>query len=336
MEDIKSNNLNQENNWNEIKFDVLKIDNIIKKEKTYKEGENIFEFFKEYDIKQEEQDQKIDIPKYIAKIKSNSFEYLGILSKNLKKENYGYNLFENGDEYFGTWNKDKKEGYGIYFFKEDDNENIIKQIYIGEFKNNVKSGEGLYFKVSKFDEEKKQDNFMPPLDYTLVIGNFSEDNFIKGKIFSMEDGKRKIYKGKMNKDGKKNDDKAEIYEDENKIFYGIVKENSMMEGRIIIMKDGKKENSYYFTKKGNNSIDADIDFDYEKGEKDDEKYIKKLNELNNSFQNENIQELFINAMKIREEVKASNNFEYMKDLDYDGVKQSLKDKYGNYLYIIQG
>ena len=335
MEDIKSININQENNPNEIKFDVLKIDSIIKKEHIYKEGENIFQFYREYDTKQEEQDQKIDIPKYIAKIKSNSFEYLGILSKFLKKENYGYNHFENGDEYFGNWNKDKKEGYGIYYFKDEENENIIKEIYIGEFKNNVKSGEGLYFKVSKFDEEKKTDNIMPPLDYTLIIGNFSEDNFIKGKIFSMEEGKRKVYKGKMNKEGKKNDDKAEIYEDDNKIFYGIVKDNSMMEGRIIIMKDGKKETGYYF-KKGNNNIDADIDFDYEKGEKDDEKYIKKLNELNNAFENEKIQELFINVMKIRETAKASDNFDYMKELDYDDVKQSLKSQYGSYLYIIQG
>ena len=183
----------------------------------------------------------------------------------------------------------------------------------------------------KFDEENKENNILTPIDIYLAIGNFSEDNLIKGTIFSMEEGKRKIFKGKMNKEGKKEDDKAEIYEDDNKIFYGVVKDNAMIEGRIIIVKDGKKENGYYFTKKGN--TDEDIDFDYDKGGKDDDKYIKKLNELNNIFEYENIQNLFVNVMKIREKANGKDNFEYMKQLNYDvDVKLELKDQYGKYLY----
>ena len=336
MDDAKSVNNNLINdNPNEIKFDVLKIDSSIKKEKIYKEGENIFEFCNEYDVNnQGEQDQKIDIPKYIADIKasSSSFEYLGILSKNLKKENYGFNHFDNGDEYFGQWNKDKKEGYGVYFFNEEDNKDIVRQIYIGEFKNNVKSGEGIYFKVTKFDEEKKE-NISLPFDFNLIIGTFTEDNFVKGIIYSMSEGKRKIYKGKMNKEGKKNDEKAEIYEDDNKIFYGIVQENAMKEGRILVMKGSEKETGYYFTKKGNNSLETDIDFDYDKGADNDDKYIRKLNELNNTFDNGNIQDLFVCVMKIREKVKGEDKFNYMKNLNYDmDVKQELKDRYGKYLY----
>ena len=320
-------------NQNELKFDVLKIDSIIKKGIIYKEGENIFDFCKEYDSNHCEQDKKIDIPKYIANIKTNSFEYLGILSNNLKKENHGYNYFDNGDEYFGQWNKDKKEGYGIYFFKENEKSNYLKEVYIGEFKNNVKSGEGIYLKISNFDETKKDVNIVLPKDFTLAIGNFSEDNFSRGIIFSIEEGKRKIYKGKINKEGKKNDENAEIYEDNKKIFHGIVKENVMKEGRIIIMKDDKKDTGYYFTKKGNISIDTDIDFDYEKEEMCDDKYIKKLNEFNNIFEYERIQDLFKNVMKIREEANGPNNFEYMKQLDYDTqVKQELKNQYGKYLY----
>ena len=342
MDDAKSLNINQMiENPNEVKFDVLKIDSLIKKEGTYKEGENIFQFCSEYNNSQSEEDQKIDITKYIAKIKNSYFEYLGILSKNLKKENYGYNHFDNGDEYFGQWNKDKKEGYGIYFFKEQESPDIIKQIYIGEFKNNVKSGEGIYFDVTKFSEEKnekkkekeKENKILPPLDFNLLIGNFSEDNFIKGIIFSMENEKRKIYKGKMSKEGKKNDDNAEIYEDDDKIFFGIVKDNMMMEGRIIIMKEGKKNTAYYFTKKESNTIDTDIDFDYDKGEKDDDKYIRKLNDFNNTFDYERIQELFVSVMKIREKINDENSFEFIKNLNYDeDIKQQLKEQYGKYLY----
>ena len=331
MEETKTLNKILSDSPNELKFDVLKIDSTIKKDKIYKDEGNIFQFCTEFDPNQVEQDIKIDIPKYMAKIKSNSFEYLGILSKNLKKENYGYNHFDNGDEYFGQWNKDKKEGYGIYFFKEEENPSTIKQIYIGEFKNNAKYGEGIYFKVDKFDIDKEKNGV--PIDFTLIIGNFSEDNFIKGIIFTMEDGKRKIYKGKMSKDGKKNDENAEIYEDEDKIFYGIVKDNAMLEGRIIIMKDGKKETAYYFNRKGSTTIDSDIDFDYEKKDSEDDKYIRKLNELNNIFDYEKIQNLFISVMKIREKVNNPENFEYIKMLNYDmDVKQELKNQYGRYLY----
>ena len=106
----------------------------------------------------------------------------------------------------------------------------------------------------------------------------------------------------------------------------------MIEGRIIILKNGKKETACYFTKKGN-SIDSDIDFDYDKGENNDGKYIKKLSELNNIFDNQRLQDLFINVMKIREKVNSSYNFEYIQKLNYDmDVKQELKEQYGRYLY----
>ena len=323
------NNNQQEQNQNEIKFDLLKIDSRIKKDSQYQEGENIFQFCPDYNpASLDESDEKTDYLKYIAKIKTPSFQYLGILSKNLRKENYGYNQFDNGDEYFGQWNKDKKEGYGIYFFKEEkENVDNIKQIYVGEFKNNVKSGEGIYFNISNFTEDKK------PLDFNLVLGNFSEDNFRSGIIYSMKEGKRKIYKRKVNKEGKKEDDMGELYEDKDKIFYGIIKDNVMIEGRVVIMKDDVKENAYYFTKKGNNVIDGNVDFDYLKWEDKDDTYIKKLNELNNSFDNEKIQEIFISIMQIRENANSGNNFDYIKNINYDtDVKQILKAKYGKYLY----
>jgi hypothetical protein len=330
MEDNKSSNNNSE-----IKFDILKIDSIIKKNDTYEEGDNKFVFYSEYNPEKEfEQDQKIDFPKYVSQIKYNSFEYLGILSKNLKKEVHGYNHFDNGDEYFGQWNKDKKEGYGIYFYKEEEEpkNSEIKQIYIGEFKNNVKSGEGIYFKVKKFEEEKK-DDILVPLDFNIAIGNFVDDIFTKGIVYSMDEGKRKIYKGKVNKEGKKNDENGEIYEDDNKFFCGVVEDNIMLEGRIVIMNNGEKEAGYYFNKRGNNGTEGDIEFDYNKSEKNDERYIGKLNQFNNTFDNEILKELYVNVIKIRDKCNGPDNFDYIKNLNYDiDVKQELKDQYGKYLY----
>ena len=330
MEETKtSTNLQTESNINEIKFDILKIDSRIKKDSQYQEGESIFQFCPEYNPEAlDESEEKADYVKYFAKIKFPSFQYLGILSKNLKKENYGYNKFDNGDEYFGQWNKDKKEGYGIYYFNEDkENTDTIKQIYVGEFKNNVKSGEGIYFNISNFTKEKK------PLDFNLAIGNFTEDNFKSGIIYSMKEGKRKIYRGKVNKDGKKEDEMGELYEDKDKIFFGVIKDSIMIEGRVIILKDNKKENAYYFIKKGKNVIDGDVDFDYLKWEDKDDIYLKKFEEINNIFDNEKIEELFLNIIQLREKTDCGNNFEFIKNINYDtDVKEEMKKKYGKYLY----
>ena len=312
---------------NEVQFDIIKIDINIKKDNIYEEGDNKFQFYKDFNPdNNSEADAQLDIPKYVAKINLNSFKYLGILSNNLKKELYGYNCYENGDEYFGEWNKDKKEGYGIYYYKENDGEEI-KQIYIGDYKNNIKSGEGLYFNILKLGQEE---DISIPIDYTMAIGNFSEDSFIKGAIFTIKDRSKKVYKGKISKEGKKNDDNGELYEDDNKVFHGIFKDNYISEGRIIIMKDGKKESGYYFKKKS----DEDINFDYEKGEKDDDKYINKLNGLNYIFQNDKIKDLFINIIVIRFKLKSSNSFDYIKNLNFESdIKQKLKEQYGKFLHF---
>ena len=313
---------------NKITFDVLKIDTILQKQNNYQQDENQFEFYKDYSQNQSEQDEKIDYPKYIAKISSNSSIYLGILSKNLKKESYGYSTYENGDEYFGQWNKDKKEGYGIYYFKDKngENEDSLQQIYAGEFQNNQKSGEGIYFRISKLDQEK--DNFLP-VDFSLSIGQFFEDYFVKGLVLNIKDEKRKLYKGKLTKDGKKDDDNAEYYEEDNKAFHGIFHENIMIEGRLVIIKDMKKERGFYFNKKEEDKIEYDI----EKDEKLDDELVNKCKELIDIFQYDKIKQLFIAIMDIKSQLNSPNNFDYMKNINYDlDIKQNLKELYGKWLY----
>jgi hypothetical protein len=313
---------------NDIKFDILKIDAMLEKENIYEEGDNKFQFCKDYNPdNQLDQDEKIDIPKYIAKINSKSFKYLGILSKNLKKESYGYNYYGNGDEYIGQWKNDKKDGHGIYFFKENEGDEI-KEIYVGEFKNNKKSGEGIYFHMTKLGQEE---DICIPIDFSLAIGQFNDDNFSKGIIISMKDGKRKIYKGTIDKEGNKYGKNTELYEDDNKIFHGIYEKNIMKEGRIIIMKNGRKENGYYFNKIKKDQ--EDINFRYEKEEEDDDIYIKRLNEFNETFNYDAIKNLFMDIMMIKIKVNSSKSFDYMKNLNYDtDIKLQLKGRYGKYLY----
>ena len=327
-------------NKNTIQFDILKINSYIKKESSYKADNYIFEFYNEYKSlkkdEEEEEDEDDNIPKYFVDIKSEHARYLGILSKSLKKEVFGYSLYDNGDEYFGQWYLDKKEGFGIYYFKENEKEEAkVNHIYIGEFKNNVKSGEGLYFKIKKFEEKE---NVNKPLDFTFAIGNFSYDNLKNGIIYNIEGDKRKIYKGKMNGEGEKDDENAEIYENENQIFNGLIKKNIMIKGRIIILKGGEKdlekEEAYYFERKGDKINSDEIDFDYRKGEEKDDEYIQKMKDMFKNYDCEKLKDLYLKVMELREKIKSPEGFEYLKNLNYDEmIKEELKKLYGKYLYI---
>ena len=321
-------------NKNRIKFDMFRIFNLINKNGSYKEGDYIFELYKGYQPQKPHEEEPEDLPKYFVDIKSNECRYLGILSNNLKKEIYGYSRFNNGDEYFGQWNKDRKEGFGVYYFKEKD-ETQIKHLYIGEFKNNMKYGQGFYFKIKTFEKEKE--NLTKPCDFTFSIGNFIRDDFEEGIIYNLEGEKRQIYKGKIDAKGEKTDENAEIYENKNQIFNGTIKDNIMLNGRIILLKEEEnelqKEEAYYFERKGDKIPNDEIDFDYRKGEEKDEILIKKMKTLFDIYDCEKLKELYVKVMEFREKVCGQENFQYLKNLDYDVmIKEELKKFYVKYLY----
>ena len=332
-------------NKNRINFDMLKISSLINKNGSYKEDNYLFEFYKGYQPQNLEEED--DLPKYLVDIKSEECRYLGVLSNILRKELYGYSLFNNGDEYFGQWNKDRKEGFGIYYFKENEKDEVnVKHIYIGEFRNNIKYGQGLYFKIKKFEdinkeEEKEKENLNninKPIDFTFAIGKFEKDNFMEGIIYNLEGDKRQIYKGKMNEQGEKTDENAEIYENNKQIFNGAIKNSIMIKGRIIILDDKekeiKKEEAYYFERKEEKNPNDDIDFDYRKGEEKDEMLIKKMKDIFEVYDCERLKELYLKTMEFREKLRGKENFQYMKDLDYDVmVKEELRKMFGKYFYL---
>jgi hypothetical protein len=141
---------------------------------------------------------------------------------------------------------------------------------VKKFSDNQKKGRTNPFELTI--SEGKEDGLLTPLEFTVAIVNFINDNFSEGIVVRVEEGHQRIYKGKI-KEGKKNDEKGEIYEDENKIFIGKLKDNIMIEGRIIILNEGKKEEGYYFYKNGKDGKE-EIEFDYNKDRLNDDHYIK--------------------------------------------------------------
>ena len=250
----------------------------------------------------EKKEENSEYPKYFSTISTKNFDYIGILSNQLKRDKYGYSKMEkeHSDEYLGEYKNELRDGFGIYKFNSDNDEDI-KEIYIGNYKNNKKEGEGMYLKISKSIKEGSSVNDIL-INYNSGIGTFESDIFKNGKIFNCKDGVQILYQGKLNEIGEPEDDDAIIYEEENKIFRGKISRGDMIEGRNIILNEKlEKVNSYYFTK-----IDGKYDFDYFKKEEIDEDCIKKLKE--NPIQNygKNIQNIFN---------EINNAFNKFKDYD---------------------
>ena len=250
----------------------------------------------------EKKEENSEYPKYFSTISTKNFDYIGILSNQLKRDKYGYSRMEkeHSDEYLGEYKNELRDGFGIYKFNSDNDEDI-KEIYIGNYKNNKKEGEGMYLKISKSIKEGSSVNDIL-INYNSGIGTFESDIFKNGKIFNCKDGVQILYQGKLNEIGEPEDDDAIIYEEENKIFRGKISRGDMIEGRNIILNEKlEKVNSYYFTK-----IDGKYDFDYFKKEEIDEDCIKKLKE--NPIQNygKNIQNIFN---------EINNAFNKFKDYD---------------------
>ena len=268
----------------------------------------------------EKKEENSEYPKYFSTISTKNFDYIGILSNQLKRDKYGYSKMEkeHSDEYLGEYKNELRDGFGIYKFNSDNDEDI-KEIYIGNYKNNKKEGEGMYLKISKSIKEDSSGNDVL-INYNSGIGTFESDIFKNGKIFNCKDGVQILYQGKLNEIGEPEDDDAIIYEEDNKIFRGKVSKGDMIEGRNIILNEKlEKVNSYYFTK-----IDGKYDFDYFKKEEIDEDCIKKLKE--NPIQNygKNIQNIF---NEINNAFNKFKNYDTAIRMDFEkDIKNKIKNE----------
>ena len=307
--EIKKN----ENKQNSITFDILFIDTSIDKNKIYKNKnynqENIFIFNENSSDKKKE--------KYFASIIS-SFKYIGSLSDELKREGFGYYLYdiEDGDEYAGNWRDNKKDGGGIYIYKK--NENDREELYLGKWFQGCKHGRGIYFY-----KMHKNKNLIEG-DYDVILGEFENDYYKDGYIISKKGEDETIYKGKMNKEGNKEDENAMYFENGNKAFYGQFLNNEMEKGRILIFDENDTsviKSKYYFEK-----VENDFEFDINKNKEIDD----KLCEIKRNIENENLQNDLINeAYKFCIElIPKVNDIEKIKIFE---VKKDFTDKFEMFL-----
>ena len=150
-------------------------------------NKNIIYCFIDKNIKKEENQ------KYFVNIMNNNNnkeQYVGALTNNLKKDLFGYSLFNQGDEYLGEIHEEKKDGFGIYIYKIKDTNNQDKQdIYIGNFTNNIMNGKGIYINII----EEKNITKGEMNKYICYIGTFENGLFKKGKIYFYNPEFEKLY-----------------------------------------------------------------------------------------------------------------------------------------------
>ena len=161
-------------------------------------------------------------------------------------------------------------------------------------------------------------------DYDVILGDFENDYYKEGYIISKKDKDETIYKGKMNRDGNKEDEHAMYFENGNKAFYGQFLNNEMEKGRILIFdeNDTSVVNSKYYFEKDEN----DFKFDINKNKEID----NKLFEIKRNIEKENLQNDLINeAYKFCIElIPKVNDIEKIKIFE---VKKDFTDKFEMFL-----
>lgn len=276
-------------NTYEIDQEIFKNKEFVQNSKNQKDKiKNKFKFLPgltEEEIKKK--DPKSEYPKYFAKILTKNFEYMGVLTNELKREKYGYSIMENKDEYLGEYKNEIRDGFGIYKFNPNEDE---EEIFIGNYKDNKKTGEGIYLKIFKSVKEDSSGEIIL-VDFDCGMGEFKDDIFINGKIFTVRDDNETMYQGKINDIGVPSDQEALIIEGGDKIFWGKLIDGELIEGRNIFVDDKwNKKNAYYFTKKDN--VENPYDFDVNKNEGKDSEIIDMVKESNVRTYKSQIQNIF--------------------------------------------
>ena len=202
--------LRQENEV--IQFDSNQVDNEIKKNNEYKLNSAEVNISIKYNQKEEKDN------KYFSLIEiKNSCKYIGILSENFSKEKLGINYYANNDIYIGEWKNNLKEGNGLYIYNSINNQ---KELFIGKWNKGLKLGKGIYY--------FSNDNLS---NYIIFFGDVNNENFEQGFMIE-NNGIKKLYKGKF-KDLKKEDDNGILLEGNDKAFFGKFKNDEIIEGNII-------------------------------------------------------------------------------------------------------
>ena len=310
---------------NDLKFDSTEIDQGINdnKSKIYKKDEKTtFCFIKETN-------KKKDNLKYFVNINRDKEQYIGILTDNFKKDLFGYSLLNNGDEYFGEISNEKKDGFGIYIFKMQNNGQ--QNIYIGHFSNDKIQGEGIYINALKTAKIKiNNQDAIELIKYNCYSGQFENDILKTGNFYTYnkEDDFEKLFIPN-------GDDKAFIVETLKKdisVSKGTMKNGKIINGIMINItkSDDKIKNKFYFKTRDESKYEFEhLDNPEKENEiiREYEIYKENYSKYNKTAQ-ECVDKIFTLINNYKSNIQFANSFDVESNF-----KKLMIDKYYNILLI---
>lgn len=139
--------------------------------------------------------------KYLISSEEKNLKFRGIINPFFEREGYGVNEHENGDTYFGYYEKDARNGHGIYTFTpKKKGEDLLSEFYYGLWKNDLKNGNGIYLWLRENAAKKPFSDF-DNSNFQAFIGEIERDIFKKGTLLSKEGEDYLVYHGTFDIDG---------------------------------------------------------------------------------------------------------------------------------------
>lgn len=268
------------------------------------------------------------LTRYIAKVEFEQdkefFTYLGGVNLNFERNELGIYKYQNGDVFFGNWNKNLKEGMGIFYSFQPFTASPSKlffNFYIGNWTSNSKNGNGIYLRILVNPESTKNNNFdnsvlEQNLNFTYQHGNFNQNNnSINNSCISHLTKKLSEHHFIINYN--------EIEKIE--IFCGTFKDDDFIEGINYFISENNEEAIYY----------GKMNENFEKNDPDGilvtrhNKYVYKGNFVDNKFKNgyvfnvnDDISKLFYIEYEEDEivEYKNKNNVENYENFSFEMIK----------------
>lgn len=169
----------------------------------------------------------------IAKINKNKIDFLGILNSKLQREGLGFNIFSNGEKYFGNFHKDLREKHGLYLWPSIVENGVRKtEYYWGCWRDNCKDHHGVYLWLSEKENIPPYSDF-DNADFDVYIGNLDMDSYVKGVYMSKIGDKYHVYYGHFDSNGKKNGDNCYYYNASfDKVLYGTFVSDKFVSGYL--------------------------------------------------------------------------------------------------------
>lgn len=212
-------------NTSKITFDKLEIYKSLANKGEYKDE-------KTNTIIKKWEDGEVSSNLFILQIKNNP-SFSGVVNGMFEREGFGFNTYQNGDNYFGYFSEDKRNKHGIYSYKPKIENNFISsEYYYGLWKDDYRSDYGIYLWL------KENKNISPFSDFksaifTAYVGNIDQDAFTKGTLLIKNENDNCIYHGNFNKQGKKEGDLCFFYSfKKNMLLYGTFRNDIFISGHF--------------------------------------------------------------------------------------------------------